>query len=221
MTTLHLVRHGQARAGTDNYDRLSALGQEQANHLGQWWKQVAHRSHACFSGDLQRQQHTASLANEAAQLDVDHQILPELNEYNHHHIDTHFGDGAQSDQPDSLTFQDYLATMDRWRQAGDAVPDGVESFQQFSTRGLEAVHTAIKSLEPGQHANLFTSGGVIASIVGQLLELPFHRVIESIWHIRNSSVTTLKVHDGHIILIDYNTIAHLPVESNPDLITLI
>ena len=37
MSTLYLVRHGQASFGTDNYDRLSAIGEEQARELGRYF----------------------------------------------------------------------------------------------------------------------------------------------------------------------------------------
>ncbi len=34
MGTLYLVRHGQASFGSDDYDRLSPLGQRQSQRLG-------------------------------------------------------------------------------------------------------------------------------------------------------------------------------------------
>ena len=33
VSTLYLIRHGQASFGTAHYDRLSALGREQVTHL--------------------------------------------------------------------------------------------------------------------------------------------------------------------------------------------
>ena len=36
MGTIYLVRHGQASFGSDDYDQLSPLGEEQSWHLGQW-----------------------------------------------------------------------------------------------------------------------------------------------------------------------------------------
>ncbi|MBX2835419.1 MAG: histidine phosphatase family protein [Gammaproteobacteria bacterium] len=221
MTTFYLIRHGQASAGTDNYDRLSSLGQEQARLLGEWWQHTAHQTHASYSGDLERQQHTASITTSTAKLSIPHDCLPELNEYNHHHIDEHFGQGAKSDQPGSYTFSDYVATMQRWHAAGDALPAGVESYVDFSTRGLSALKTVEARVEPGSHVAIFTSGGVIATIVGQLMQFPFLRTMEAIWNIRNSSVTTLEIRDGSTHLIDYNTIAHLSVKSDPTIITLI
>jgi broad specificity phosphatase PhoE len=39
MSTLILVRHGQASAFEDNYDRLSSLGERQARLLGESWRE--------------------------------------------------------------------------------------------------------------------------------------------------------------------------------------
>ncbi len=39
MGTLYLVRHGQASFGADDYDQLSARGMEQAERLGQYWRE--------------------------------------------------------------------------------------------------------------------------------------------------------------------------------------
>lgn len=221
MTTLYLIRHGQASAGTDNYDRLSELGRQQSEMLGEWWQQTAFSTDASFSGDLARQQDTASIAKSTAQLEIPHSIHPDLNEYNHHHIDTHYGEGGKSDLPGSITFQDYLEIMDRWRQAGDSVPVGVETYRSFSTRGLRAVEQIAEKAQPGARLALFTSGGIIATIVGELLQLPFHRTMEAIWNIRNSSVTTIQYHGSRVVLVEFNTVAHLSVKSDPNIITLI
>ncbi|NDB25614.1 MAG: histidine phosphatase family protein, partial [Gammaproteobacteria bacterium] len=33
MSTIHLIRHGQASFGAADYDRLSSLGEQQVEHL--------------------------------------------------------------------------------------------------------------------------------------------------------------------------------------------
>lgn len=40
MTTIYLVRHGQASFGKSNYDELSENGEAQATLLGQYFKQI-------------------------------------------------------------------------------------------------------------------------------------------------------------------------------------
>lgn len=36
MSVIYLVRHGQASFGSDDYDRLSTIGREQAQALGEY-----------------------------------------------------------------------------------------------------------------------------------------------------------------------------------------
>ena len=40
MTTIYLVRHGQASFGKSNYDELSENGEAQAKLLGQYFKHL-------------------------------------------------------------------------------------------------------------------------------------------------------------------------------------
>ncbi len=58
MTTVVLVRHGQASFGEANYDRLSPLGERQAIALGQHWQAGDFSADRAYSGSLQRQRKT-------------------------------------------------------------------------------------------------------------------------------------------------------------------
>ena len=62
MSTLTVVRHGQARPFDSNPDRLSALGEEQARTLGDYWKRLGVTFDEVWSGSLERQRQTAGLA---------------------------------------------------------------------------------------------------------------------------------------------------------------
>src|SRR5688572_2418798 len=61
MSTLYLVRHGQASFGTDNYDQLSKVGREQVVLLGQFFAEGAEKIDRIYSGSLQRQRETAEI----------------------------------------------------------------------------------------------------------------------------------------------------------------
>src|SRR5882757_1505380 len=71
MSTLTVVRHGQARPFDSNPDRLSALGEEQARTLGEYWKRLGVTFDEVWSGSLQRQRQTAELAVGAPQISDD------------------------------------------------------------------------------------------------------------------------------------------------------
>ena len=62
MATIYLIRHGQASFGADDYDKLSPLGEKQAEHVGYYLRDHGITLDAAYSGDLKRQRRTAELA---------------------------------------------------------------------------------------------------------------------------------------------------------------
>lgn len=54
MTTIYLVRHGQASFGKTNYDELSENGEAQAKILGQYFKKTITEQPLIISGAMQR-----------------------------------------------------------------------------------------------------------------------------------------------------------------------
>jgi len=223
MSTITLVRHGQASAGTDNYDKLSTLGQQQAELLGAWWEKTGVKPTVAFAGSMERQQHTGQLALEHANLsnNLGIETLPELNEYTHTEVDRVFGQGLTSAGAEALTLSDYLGIMQRWRDADDAALDGVESWSNFMARGLSAIEQAHAAAGEEGHAILFTSGGVIANILGSIQRHPFDVIIDNIWFVRNASITTLLCNGNETRLLDFNRVSHLEQHNDASLITQI
>ena len=183
MSTIHLIRHGQASAGTDDYDRLSKLGREQSRLLGDWWHKQGFETELATNGSLSRQRDTASISLDAAGLNPLRREHAGLNEYDHLAVDWQHGGGLKSDDPESMTFEDYASIMQRWREASSSpatdLADGIESgsgtgadadntlesWHGFAARGWQTVHDT--HLEHGEAAHLvfFTSGGVIATLL--------------------------------------------------------
>ncbi len=62
MTTIYLIRHGQASFGADDYDKLSDLGRRQAEITGHYLRDHGIHIDAAYSGTLLRQRETAQLA---------------------------------------------------------------------------------------------------------------------------------------------------------------
>ncbi len=220
MTTIHLIRHGQASAGTDDYDRLSELGQRQAMVLGEWWRSTGFTADAVFAGAMQRQQHTAQLALASAEFDMPCQELVHLDEYDHYAVDKHFGQGIRTDVPSGLSFTDYLAVMQRWQQANPAALKGTEPWHEFERRGWRAVQQALELATNQGRLLMFTSGGIIATVLRHVLHLDFQPTLELAWRIRNASVTTLEYDGSSARLLDFNTIAHFDASADPELVTL-
>jgi broad specificity phosphatase PhoE len=93
MAQIYLVRHGQASFGSQNYDQLSDLGQQQAQHLGRWWAQRELNIGRIVTGGMQRHQQTALAcistlqSQEASQTDTSAwHTDADFNEYNHHEV---------------------------------------------------------------------------------------------------------------------------------------
>jgi len=222
MSIITLVRHGQASAGTDNYDKLSTLGQQQARLLGDWWAKTKVTPDAVFAGTLERQQHTASLTLESAGIqNLTVGTLAELNEYAHTDVDREFGQGFSSDSGVNLTIKDYYGIMDRWRSADESSLNAVESFQHFMSRGMQAMHQAHEAVGDTGHAVLFTSGGVIATLLANVQSHPFSVIIDNIWYVRNASVSTLQFDGSSAQLLDFNGVPHLDCQADKTLITQI
>ena len=59
MGQILLVRHGQAQFASDDYDRLSDLGREQAKLLGDWLTQRDRKLDAAVTGNMRRHRETA------------------------------------------------------------------------------------------------------------------------------------------------------------------
>src|SRR5882724_13502265 len=64
MSTLFLVRHGQASFLERNYDKLSAKGEEQSRILGSYWAGLKLCFDRVYCGPKVRQRETARIAGE-------------------------------------------------------------------------------------------------------------------------------------------------------------
>jgi broad specificity phosphatase PhoE len=56
---LYLIRHGQASFGQKNYDRLSPVGIQQAQILGEYLADIQFIFHETYCGKMEQQRHTA------------------------------------------------------------------------------------------------------------------------------------------------------------------
>src|SRR5262249_9030082 len=64
VSTLTLVRHGQASFFSEDYDRLSPIGEAQSRNLGAYWVRLGETFSEVYVGPLRRQQRTAELVGE-------------------------------------------------------------------------------------------------------------------------------------------------------------
>lgn len=220
MGTLHLVRHGQASFGTDDYDRLSDLGGRQSTMLGTAWEAGGAVFTDAIAGSMKRHAQTAIAAIDASGLGALRQAqepgLPEVsgyeiddgwNEFDHLAIaQAHDPDAVQHD---SKAFQATLnSALAAWREGG---PGFTEPYAEFRGRVMTAFTAACEvASRKGRRVLVFTSGGPIAMVVSHLVagdDSAFQRLNDVVV---NSAVSTVLVGSTGPRLLTFNDHGHLP-----------
>jgi broad specificity phosphatase PhoE len=224
MGTLYLVRHGQASAFEDNYDRLSSLGERQARLLGAWWRRRGVKLDRVFAGPRVRQQRTAEIASEAGglpspvaiaeldEMDVEplfKEHLPDLFE-RHAHLQA-LGDAmvmaeGNEDRGKSLA-RLFEAALLLWVR-GQVNAPGVEPWLEFRARVRKAL-SAVREEARGQRIAVFTSAGPVAAAVQLALGADDETAVSLAFRIRNSSVSEFLFGPNRFSLASFNETPHL------------
>jgi broad specificity phosphatase PhoE len=169
MAVIYLIRHAQASFGARDYDKLSALGEQQARRLGETLSDV--KPDVVVSGSMRRHAQTATLAGFTPEVDngydeFDHEQVIIAHKPAYRLRPVMLADLARTGNP-QRAFQDmFTAATQRWIDGGDGY---AESFQDFCERSEAAVRRTAERLGKGGTALVFTSGGPIAAVVSRLL----------------------------------------------------
>lgn len=207
MVELTLIRHGQANAGASDeagYDRLSDLGRQQADWLGEHLRDSARQFDHIICGTLTRQRDTAAAI--ARYLDMPVSEDARLNELDYFGLATSLRDNhavpLPTDREDFLRHMPQLMTA--W-EAGQLHSD-LESFDGFESR----VRAVISEAEQrGGRVMLVTSGGLIGMAMRLLLRLEVASYANVLLQINNTSLHRY-VKGGDSLLLDtFNATPHL------------
>ncbi len=216
MPRVLLVRHGQASFGTDDYDRLSALGQTQCHKLGAYWQRGGVRCTTVLRGTLRR--HVQSL--EAVQSGLTDlpapQALPSLNEYDSDALFTALGKQPAFAAPLErvLKAEQAQAHFRRLREAllqwmrADVEPDGMPSYADFRAGVVDALDQAHRASRDGD-VLIVSSGGPISVAVAHVLGAPNETAVALNMRLRNSAVTELASTARGFELLSFNGLPHL------------
>jgi|SRR5436853_286520 len=230
MSSLILIRHGQASFFDDDYDRLSAIGEEQSRRLGAYLLKRGIRFDEVFAGPRKRQIDTARLIGEmfdaADQPFLAPVVIDGFDEYDGEGIIRHIlPEAAKEDR----RIRDYL---DRYEKSSDNDErlrsfqkvfeaastvwlDGaiqsplVESWRAFHDRVRSGIERLTSRADRGVRIALFTSGGPISIAVQMSLQAPERTAIELNWRLRNCSITEIVFSNGRLSLDSFNGIPHL------------
>jgi broad specificity phosphatase PhoE len=220
MGTLYLVRHGQASFGSDDYDRLSALGQRQCIRLGEWFRASGISFEAALVGTLRRQIESLQGISQGLQGQPEALSWPGLNEYDSHAV-------IRTVHPEPLPrpssgddarhhFRLLREGLGRWMSA-TAQPEGMPTYAEF----VAGVNGALDHVR-GRHGGnvlLVSSGGPISTAVGQVLGMAPQATIELNLRIRNSAVTEFVFTPKRHMLLSYNALPHLDLSVHAQWVT--
>ncbi len=220
MGTLYLVRHGQASFGADDYDVLSAMGHQQSVRLGEYFKFKRIAFGAALTGTLKRQCQTYAGICQGMGCEPIATLWPGLNEYDSHAviatIHPQLLEKPTSPEMYRNHFRLLKAGLAQW-MAGAVSPEGMPSYTDF----VLGVTSALDHIRNNCDGNvlLVSSGGPIATAVGQVLGTSPATTIELNLRIRNCSVTEFAFTPKRHMLVTYNTLPHLDAPEHASWIT--
>jgi broad specificity phosphatase PhoE len=203
MSTLTVVRHGQARPFDANPDQLSPLGEEQARMLGEYWKRLGIKFDEVWSGSLVRQRQTAELACGAPWVSED------WNEYDANGILHSYAPPYEIEpgMDRNKKFQKvFEPAMLGWLTAEEHPT--VETWGTFRDRVLRALRK-IQEGPSNRNVALFTSGGPVSVLVQHAINAHDRSFLEINWRVKNCSITEFTFSRDRISLDSFNSLPHL------------
>ena len=214
MSLITLVRHGQANSAAtteEDYDQLSALGRDQAAHLGQHFMFLNTQFDAIFAGTLNRQQDTAKALQHASKKPI---ITDRrLNEIEYYTLTQQLIDQFGIHRPDTEHgYIDHFNMLyDIWQK--DEIAHPPETYIDYETR-VRAVLEDMRHTGPSVLA--VTSGGIIAMAIKIALNLDSAGLVKCLLAGMNTGVTQLQYIHGSFSLIQMNGLPHLEHPSRLD-----
>lgn len=222
MTTLYLVRHGQASFAAENYDCLSELGHRQSAWLGEHFAARGIVFSRAVCGILDRQRQTARTLLDAMGSSLQPIEHPGWNEYSGDALyKAYHGEGwakarAKNDVREFYrTIKSALQDWSEEKLAGD-LP---ETWKAFGERGVAAMRAACEGVPMDGYILAASSGGAISRAVCEILKAPAQAAIELNLQFRNSGYCEIFVSPRSMRLVSFNCIPHLERPDRQDAIT--
>lgn len=237
MSRLFLVRHGQASFLEQNYDKLSAIGEQQSRLLGEYWSRQKLVFERVYSGPRARQIATAKIVGEVYQrAGLPWPQLQSLREFDEYDGEWVFAGriadlvesspqvrdlqqaflNAGSPAEKHKTFQRlFEAVISKW-VSGEVKVENVESWPEFCARVRRGLSLISSGNSSGANIAVFSSGGPIGVSVQRALDLSPENTLKIAWMARNCSFSEFLFSGERFTLSSFNELPHL---SDPALIT--
>ncbi len=209
---LVLVRHAQASFGATEYDRLSALGVEQAALTAAYLKTREGRRPEVAVGPRARHRSTAAPLVAALEL-ATHRYWDDAD------LDEFTGTaGMRAPEDRSLAARTpgqalarLLSRIGAWAE-GELVLEGCPTLPVFRERVGRWLRRELSAIQPRSVRYAITSGGVVAAAVCEVMDLPNRMFLPLVTQVRNASLTEFGNFQGVPVLVSFNGTSHLPTE---------
>lgn len=170
MSSILLVRHGQASFGAADYDVLSPTGHEQSRVLGAALAARGVTPDMVVVGEMRRHAETATGVLEGAGWSADPVVDAGWNEFDHDQVlGVHDSPTAREGESEKAAFQRWFEEATQRWTSGEHEEAYDESFAAFTRRVDASMARLASSLPPRGTAVVLTSGGAIAWTVASLL----------------------------------------------------
>lgn len=237
MSTLFVVRHGQASFFADDYDCLSEIGRQQSTLLGAYWIEQQQAIDAVLCGPRRRQIDTAELVGDeyrraglpwpetivCDEFDEYHaelvlkQALPKLVE-EQASLRQLYDEMLEATEPAERLrrFQRvYEVVIGRWAVGELDLPD-IEGWPAFVKRVQRGLNRVVGEYGSGRRVALFTSGGPVGVALQRALETSVGKTLQIAWMVRNGSFSEFLFSGDRFTLSSFNRFPHL---NAPELLT--
>jgi broad specificity phosphatase PhoE len=237
MSSLFLVRHGQASFLERNYDKLSAKGEEQSRILGKYWAGLKICFDRVYCGPRVRQRETARIGGEAYRAAglpwPEPTVLEAFDEFQAEAVmecclpklvETDSGirgmhqafQNAQTRPEQFKTFQQiFEVVIGRWAD-GKLPLEGIEPWVDFSERVQRGLAKFSENGSRGQRIAIFSSGGPVGVAMQRALDLSTEATLKAAWMVRNCSYSEFLFSAGRFTLSSYNATPHF---TDPEFLT--
>ena len=215
--SLLLVRHGQASAGSADYDQLSERGREQCVRLGHWLASTGHQFDAIVTGNMRRHRQSLEAIQSAyAQADLplpDAEVDHGLDEFDHRAVLDGFAHKYPSHpavvgrQVGGLMALGAMihAALSAWSE--DSIEGVPERWGEFGSRVVDA-GGRLAARKTG-NVLVLTSGGVISRMAQASLGSPDRSAIDLNLSLRNSGLCEFHARPYGLALGSWNALPHL------------
>lgn len=207
MSHITLIRHGQANTGARDeasYDRLSPLGHQQAQWLGQHLRDNRLHHTRVYCGTLTRHLETAQGMGVADNIVQDHR----LNELEYFTLSQllEAQQGITIPEEREGFIQHLPQVFGAWQR--DEINNPPESWTSFHSR----VQDVMKEIRQGDGpALVVTSGGLISMVMQQAMGLDIPAMARIALAIMNSSMHQMYPIGDHLTPVLFNAVPHLDV----------